>query len=102
MPPPYPYAPNVYLAVDRVSRSGLYSVQCDAVCSDRQRRIMSKPFLDKKATDQLNLSVLRRVDPDTEQVTAHCCGCCGRHVGRPSLYVIAGSSDCWPCSFVCF
>ena len=29
---------------------------------------MSKPFLDKKATDQLNLSVLRRVDPDTEQV----------------------------------
>ena len=29
---------------------------------------MSKPFLDKKATDQLNLTVLRRVDPDTEQV----------------------------------
>ena len=29
---------------------------------------MSKPLLDKKATDQLNLAVLRRVDPDTEQV----------------------------------
>ncbi|KAL3153048.1 hypothetical protein ABBQ38_012072 [Trebouxia sp. C0009 RCD-2024] len=29
---------------------------------------MTKPLLDKKATDQLNLSVLRRVDPDTEQV----------------------------------
>lgn len=29
---------------------------------------MSKPFLDKKATNQLNLTVLRRVDPDTEQV----------------------------------
>ena len=29
---------------------------------------MTKPLLDRKATDQLNLAVLRRVDPDTEQV----------------------------------
>ena len=35
-------------------------------------KTMSRPFLDKKATDQLNLSVLRRVDPDTEQVTRRC------------------------------
>ena len=39
---------------------------------------MSKPFLDKKATDQLNLSVLRRLDPDTEQVSGY------SHSARPS------------------
>lgn len=105
--PPSPQSPptSTFLltVVSRVSRSRLaYSVQCDAVGSDRQSSIMSKPFLDKKATDQLNLSVLRRVDPDTEQVIAHCCCCCGRHVGCRSLYVIAGSSDCWSCSLVCF
>lgn len=103
-PPPYPHRPPTFTFLLTVFREMvlLYKVQCDAVGSDRHISIMSKPFLDKKATDQLNLSVLRRVDPDTEQVIAHCCGCCGRYVGRRSLYVIAGSSDCWPCSFVCF
>lgn len=41
----------------------------EAIPVDHKLAAMSKPFLDKKATDHLNLSVLRRVDPDTEQVT---------------------------------
>ncbi|DBA70584.1 hypothetical protein WJX79_007514 [Trebouxia sp. C0005] len=48
---------------------------------------MSKPFLDKKATDQLNLSVLRRVDPDTEQVLAT--------AGHVALYVFDTERKAW-------